>query len=365
MASLYKQPTSAYWYIAYKKDGKWVRKSTELRWDDPDQTAKARAFRAEFEAAEFAAANRPNPAHHWDWVDAYFSSLSIIANTKVYYMIRWKRLSLFLQQNRLSERDVRYSTGLTYLEWALHKKNPKEKGLKKNNAQADIKLLSQILTEATRREIITANPLAKFQYKTEPHAKKNAFSDAEITKCLTHLQSKPAWMLSSFLIALYTGCRLQETQIPMTCIDLESTPKTITFPHPKGGASKSFSVPMPSALIPLFTKLKAEGAARTCAMPKEPSNMFRRFFDSIGLGHLTFHGLRVTKVTRLRREGIPREVAMRLVNHSSQIVHLLYDRHEVRDLAAFADSGAPALGSSCAIVQSPTKTPDLQSLGNP
>ena len=78
-------------------------------------------------------------------------------------------------------------------------------------------------------------------------------------------------------------------------------------------------------------------------MPFQPSRKWGHFFKMLGLDHLCFHCSRVTKVTRLRREGVPREVAMRLVNHSSELIHLLYDRHRVDDLRAYSDAGSAGL----------------------
>jgi hypothetical protein len=51
-----------------------------------------------------------------------------------------------------------------------------------------------------------------------------------------------------------------------------------------------------------------------------------------------FHCLRVTYVNRLRRAGVPREAAMRLVNHSSDLVHQIYQREKVEDVAQWRDA---------------------------
>jgi hypothetical protein len=94
------------------------------------------------------------------------------------------------------------------------------------------------------------------------------------------------------------------------------------------------------------------------SFPFQPSRCWQNFFQSVGIKGVSYHCLRVTKITQMRREGVPREVAMRLVNHSSELIHLLYDRHQVQDLAAFADSGTG--GFSAAMSQSRSKTPSLR-----
>jgi len=51
-----------------------------------------------------------------------------------------------------------------------------------------------------------------------------------------------------------------------------------------------------------------------------------------------FHCLRVTSVNRLRRAGVPREVAMRLMNHASELIHQLYQREKVEDVRPWRDA---------------------------
>ena len=45
-----------------------------------------------------------------------------------------------------------------------------------------------------------------------------------------------------------------------------------------------------------------------------------------------------TCVNRLRRAGVPREAAMRLVNHSSELIHQVYQREKVEDVAQWRDA---------------------------
>jgi hypothetical protein len=47
---------------------------------------------------------------------------------------------------------------------------------------------------------------------------------------------------------------------------------------------------------------------------------------------------RLPYVNRLRRAGVPREVAMRLVNHASELVHQIYQREKVEDLVQWRDA---------------------------
>jgi hypothetical protein len=46
----------------------------------------------------------------------------------------------------------------------------------------------------------------------------------------------------------------------------------------------------------------------------------------------------VRAVNRLRRAGMPREAAIRLVNHPSELIHQVYQREIVEDLAKWRDA---------------------------
>jgi integrase len=115
------------------------------------------------------------------------------------------------------------------------------------------------------------------------------------------------------------------------CIDF--TENKITFPSPKGGEDRAFSVPMPSALRPLFERIRKAKQKFAVEFPFQPSRRWQQFFIKIKKPHLCFHCLRVSYVNRLRRAGVPREAAMRLVNHSSELIHSIYQRERVEDVA--------------------------------
>jgi integrase len=121
-------------------------------------------------------------------------------------------------------------------------------------------------------------------------------------------------MQTVFEIALHPCWRLRETQMPLACIDFKED--KITFPSPKGGEDHAFSASMHSALRPLFERLRKAKKKFTLEIPFQPSRRWQQFFIKVKLPHLCFHCLRVTYVNRLRRAGVPRDAAMRLVNHS-------------------------------------------------
>ena len=348
-------PSKPFWYLRYKKDGIWKKGSTGLRHDDPNDTAKARALRAEAEAAEFRAA--PVSKIGWEWVNRFVETSGLSEKTIIRYRGAWSWVQMFLQEKHLSLTDVRYPHVEEYMVWRVGRKKKSGKRAGRNTAILEIKFLQLLLNEAVRRSLIIANPLASLKLHREDAKPKRAFTPEEIEACREALKSREDWMRVSFEIALFTGCRLRETRIPLTSIDLDAEVPTITFPTPKGGRKKAFSIPVPSSLFPMFRAMKQHSPLSHTIreFPFQPSRCWQNFFKRVGLHDVCFHCLRVTKITQMRREGVPREVAMRLVNHSSELIHLLYDRHRVQDLAAYADAGSG--GYAAATPQNPTKTP--------
>jgi integrase len=90
--------------------------------------------------------------------------------------------------------------------------------------------------------------------------------------------------------------------------------------------------------MPLLEKLKADKRSYTLEFPFQPSRRWQQLFIKVKKTHLCFHCLRVTYVNRLRRAGVPRDAAMRLVNHASQLVHQIYQREKVDDVMQWRDA---------------------------
>ena len=193
-----------------------------------------------------------------------------------------------------------------------------------------------IMGEAVRLGHTDANPLVSIKLRRDKAEKKPELTDKEIVEIHEALKGEPEWMQRSFEIALHTGCRLRETRIPRSCIDLAEN--KITFPCPKGGEERAFSVPMPTALRSMFEQFLCSKERFTVEFPFQPSRRWQQFFIKIRKPHLCFHCLRVTYVNRLRRAGVPREAAMRLVNHASELVDQVYQREKVEDVAQWRDA---------------------------
>ena len=155
-----------------------------------------------------------------------------------------------------------------------------------------MKTLSLIMDEAVRLGHADANPQSNLRLHKDKPAKKPEITDGELVQIRNALKEEPKWIQVSFATALHTGCCLREPRIPLDCVDFQEG-KT-TFPCPKGGEERAFSIPMPSALKPVFEKLKADQLRYTFVFPFQPSRRWQQFFIKIKMQHLCFHCLRVT-----------------------------------------------------------------------
>lgn len=338
MSSLYRKNGSPYWFIQYvDADGKRRNKSTGLRTDHAGETAKARALRAQRESKEFAKAAVPEGGNWDSWVPQFLDRHCQAPRTHERYMDAWKWLALWLQNRKFhSPRDLTYRNALEYLDWRTGYKKPTGKTVGRNTAIFELKTLALLVGEAVRLGHADANPLVSLKIKKDKAAKKPELTDEEIAAIRAALVDEPEWMQVSFEIALHTGCRIRETRIPLNCIDFAEN--KITFPSPKGGEDRAFSIPMPTALRPLLEKMAKERRKFTVEFPFQPSRRWQQFFIKAKMPYLCFHCLRVTYVNRLRRAGVPREAAMRLVNHASDLVHQVYQREKVEDVVRWRDA---------------------------
>lgn len=338
MAYLYRKNRSPYWYIQYlDSERKKHDRSTGLRADDPNDTIKAKVLRAELEAKEYQRTPVLTGSAWDEWVPKFLERHCATKATLDRYLDAWKWLALWLQRHRVhAPRQLTYRLGVEYVDWRISFKKRTGKIVRRNTAILELKTLALIMGEAVRLGHADANPLASVKMRKDRAAKKPELTDSEIFEISEALKTEPEWMQVAFEIGLHTGCRLRETRIPLSCVDFQE--EKITFPTPKGGEDRAFSIPMPTAIRPLLERLKAEKRPHTLEFPFQPSRRWQQFFIKINKSHLCFHCLRVTYVNRLRRASVPREAAMRLVNHSSELVHQIYQREKVDDVAQWRDA---------------------------
>jgi hypothetical protein len=249
-----------------------------------------------------------------DWILPHIQSYPAVHSTMIHYRNSWRWLQLFMTEQGITSEQFTPAMAEIYIPWRISPdRRVSGRSVHRNQALRDITIMKWI------------------------HRQGRLVDRVRIA--LANLPGGKEWMRVAFEISLATGCRLAETQIPLRCVDLDNG--TITFPSPKGGAAKSFTVPIPATLRPMLTAMKKAGLQITCRLPAKPSTYFRPVFDRLGLYLHCFHCLRVTRASNLRRAGVPIGAAMRLLNHGSELVHEMYVRHEVEDLRRFVDAGQP------------------------
>ena len=339
MASLYKKQNSPFWFVQFiDADGVRRNKSTRFRTDSPGETVQARTLRSQMETKELSRVAGEVNGGGWDtWVSQYLERHCETPRTLQRYTGNWQWLALWLQEKHYhSPRAISFRNALEYIDWRTSYKKKTGKTVGRNTAIMELKLLAMIMGEAVRLGHADANPLVSLKLKKDKSEKKPELTDKEIRTIREALKAEPAWMQNAFAISLHTGCRLRETQIPLSCVNFKED--KITFPSPKGGESRAFSIPMPTALRPLLERLHKAKQKFTLEFPFQPSRRWQQFFIKVKLPHLCFHCLRVTYVNRLRRASVPREAAMRLVNHASELIHQIYQREKVEDVAQWRDA---------------------------
>ena len=193
MASIYKKQNSPFWFIQFiDADGTRRNKSTGLRADNPGETVKARALRAQLEAKELNRNAGEISGGGWDtWVPQYLERHCESPRTLERYRDAWKWLAFWLQEKHYhSPRAITYRNALEYLDWRTSYKKKTGKTVGRNTAIMELKLLAMIMGEAVRLGHADANPLVSLKLKRDKAAKKPELTDAEISEIREALKDR-------------------------------------------------------------------------------------------------------------------------------------------------------------------------------
>lgn len=336
MAFLRKNKRSPYWYLVRRDldTGHWIEKSTGLRFDLASDTRKAQRAADKASAEERRVGSpRTSPAF-LAWVPSYIAThwQNTRGDSRRRYAGAWQALRAFLNAFDLTyPRQIKYSHGEEYIRWRLANAVHGRK-VRHNTALLEIKFLSQLLNEAIRREFAESNPIARLGVARTPPKLKPELTDAQIKKLRLGLAKQPDWMRAAFEIALYTGCRFSECEIPIENIDLRNgTIRLRDAKRSENDPRKYFTVPLHDKLRPIFQNLKSNRATKTCELNADKNGRINKLFRQCGV-QASFHSLRVTFITRCHRGGLSEAEAMRLVNHSSHLIHRIYSRLNVEDV---------------------------------
>jgi len=369
--SVYQRSDRPTFYVAYDcpVHARRVCESSGVLLTDPRGKLAAYAYAREKSSSGVAHGQAGDVSRWENWVEAWLQMrFAGKLKTLTSYLGAWKFLSFFLRENKVpTPRALTYRHAVEFVLWreSQVKKSGKTPG--RNTALHNVKVLSRIMREAVRRDFCKGNPCFRLSEDVPPAPvpEKPEYTNDQIALVRAELKrrariGRPSeWMPIAFEIALHQNCRLAATQIPMERIDLERD--TIQF-HEKGDVY--FTVPIHPELKPLLARLKAEGRAVTCTLPRFASRIFSRVLRAIGLPHC-FHCTRVTGITRFARAGVPEQQAMAYVHHGSWAVHRIYQRLKPADVRGchaalnFSSAPGPAPGSAQSQSGHPATRPAL------
>lgn len=334
------------------KSGKRLCKATRWRIDDPAGYKHALKFAAD-RSKDSRAMRASAKKEGWImWVTDYLSErYRKKPKTLTRYLNAWDWLRVYLEEKGIHHPEaLDYVAARQYIPWRTQLRRHCGKVITFNTAMTELKIMGVIMGEALRRGYCGTNPCLRMGLKREDPAEKPEMTDEEIALIRQLVAEKESelklpdrWMTTSFEIAIHHGCRLSETSMAMSAVDLVR--QTLRF-NAKGG--KVFTVRIHPGLLPHIQALKKAGATHTCRLPQMASKEWHTLLKGRDeLTHLCFHCTRVTVITRLARAGVPIQQAMAYVGHSSQAVHRIYQRLKADDLSLCTQAlafGMPAQG---------------------
>lgn len=331
VASLFTRNDSAFIQIRFRdQSGKWRSKATAYRKENNLDWKQAKALEREQSRRERE--TRSAPGELWgDWVEKWMLGRYGGKGTTTFdrYHRAWRRLHAWLV-----EHGVRTPAQLHYRHLTEYFDDRKNDGAG-NGVIHDLKFLGVVMGEALRRGYCFANPCIRMGFKRDRVQEKSPWSDADIATVAKAIVGQPHWLRCTFVLGLYQAARLR--QIPLISgIDFER--RRISYDTVKGGDGKRFTHPMDARAVDSLRTLVAERkkdskqAKTLCDIPLLASVEWRRFLDTLSLGHLSHHGLRVTWITRAAKAGVPLNQAKRFVNHGSNAVHNIYVRLNADDI---------------------------------
>lgn len=334
MASYFDKKGSGFYYLKVKRNGEWVPEPTTIRKDSPGALRAIKKLVAEETAKEL---NGPAKTSGWKWVDGWIRT-TYRKKTLQRYSAAWTALEVYLAEFRIfGPESISYKLCKDYPTWRTGVDPDIMKPCNWNTALTELKVLSAIMQEAVRQEIIKANPCYRLGLKRRDVKKKpeiTAEQQQVVEDALALLPIEKEWMRDSWLVGMCQGVRLMETAIPV--VNIELTPR-VNLPSGSfwltGKGGKIHTAPLHPEVRALAERKIATGETRLVTFPPSPAKEWWKFFRKIGLKGISFHCTRVTVPTRLARAGYSKHLTMAYVGHASETVHDVYVRLGPADVA--------------------------------
>lgn len=330
MAFLRSTPKTRFWVLKYRdlETGRWREASTRCRIDDPKETRRAQ--RMAEEATKKEAQTAPQQGAFSEWAGQYLEAHFANAHSKKRYDLAWRRCLEWMRLRGVRHpAEVRYEHAAEFMEWR------KAAGASHNTARLELKLFSFVMQEAMRREVCVKNPLALAKVARTPPKPKKELEPGEFEAARRAFAGRAPWMLTVFEVCAHLGCRFAEAEFGREDVDFGQKVIWLTdLKRKDGDPRKRYAVPMPEGLA-AHLKEVFKTRDRTSGRLTGDQN---RVFNSVlkGACGATSHSLRVSFVTRCHRAGLSESQAMRLVNHSTRLVHAVYSKLNLNDARAAA-----------------------------
>lgn len=332
MASLYPKPKSPFHWLRYRDldTGEWRGKSTKLRVGNPSESRKAQKIAEEHSRRESQVGSLADGSFA-AWVPNFLEDNYTNPRSRIRYTTAWTKVSGFLKSKGIGHpRQFRWDHVAEYL------RERKAQGISHNTARLEMKAFGTIMREAVRREYCERNAVAEGRIeKTQPKEKK-LLCIKELDAIRSHLVNRPKWMLTVFEIQAHLGCRFSESAFPKEAVDFKK--RTIILNDSKRkqtDSRRTYIVPLPPTLAVYLKTLFAEQDFSVKPLTGDDNTRFNRELDTVCRG-ASSHSLRVSFVTRCHQAGLTEHIAMRLVNHSSRLIHQIYSKLSFSDVAKAA-----------------------------
>jgi len=353
MASVFEKKGRKYLYATIRDSVtlRWAQVATPFRKDSPAARRNALVWASERDRIGSATIKLSKGDAFASWVMPWLAQkYGYNAHTLSRYQTCWVHLFEFLTERQLvSPRDILYRHAAEYLTWRTTQKRRRGTTINHNTALVEMKVMSKILGEARRRELIVANPWTQLGISRQGVRHTPAMSRDEIEQIRAALLRREGslpitarWMTTSFEIALHQGVRLSATSVPMERVHLDNRTdparginldRVTFFTKGKNGVVKVQALPLHPALRSLLVALREAGAAQTCVLPAMAAKHWWTFRQEEGLAHLRFHSTRATLATEMARQNVPLQKAKEILGHTSEAVHLAYLHLSAADVA--------------------------------
>jgi hypothetical protein len=338
MASSYIRPGSRFYWVKWRSADRIEREPTTVEHGLPGARRRIEAVVAQCVLKE-AMAPKKGASDRWEaWALDYLKERYEKTGSWPNVELAHRDLLVFFKTYKISSpRQVTYELAAKFIPWRTSTKEIP--AVKKNTARMRFVYLSALMGEAVRRGYALFNPCKDIRVKREPSKEKQEITADDQKTIEEALKKAPDKMQKQWTIMMRQGCRIAETAVPLSRIDLDQN--TITF-RIKGG--RLHTARIHNDLVPLVEEARARGE-ETLVAPSLRGDTSRwvEFFRKLKMPYSS-HCCRVTVITRLLRGGINPALVSAFIGHSEEI-NRIYRRLKPPDAVHLLDilAAAPIL----------------------